>query len=129
MCIRLDELAKFLGKQDKTCGDCRFWVGRCLKKRWNKICVSEACDCFEPKLDTNIPQRGMEAISGNEEISAKEAETKPLRKPVSVSSFVRFNIQRRVNYCPFKHEPGNPFCHFCPYACEWMYVKKATVTI
>jgi len=36
------------------------------------------------KLDTNIAQRGMEAISGNEEIQAKEAETKPFQfKPLA----------------------------------------------
>ena len=32
---------------------------------------------YKPNLDTNIAQRAMEAISGNEEISTKEPEIKP----------------------------------------------------
>jgi hypothetical protein len=53
MCIRLDELAKFLGKQDKTCGDCAQWAGRCLKGKWNMLCSSNACESFEPKKGVN----------------------------------------------------------------------------
>jgi len=52
-CVRLDELAKFLGKQDKTCGDCAQWAGRCLKGKWNMLCSSNACENFEPKKGVN----------------------------------------------------------------------------
>ena len=41
-------------------------------------------DKYKPNSDTNIPQRAMEEISGNEEISTKEAEIKPFQfKPKS----------------------------------------------
>ena len=32
-----------------TCGDCRFWVGRCRRGICNKLAISEACEKFEDK--------------------------------------------------------------------------------
>ena len=32
-----------------TCGDCRFWVGRCTKGGSNKLAISEVCEKFEEK--------------------------------------------------------------------------------
>jgi len=37
----------------KTCGDCRFWVGRCTRGRWNMLCSSPACENFELKKGVN----------------------------------------------------------------------------
>jgi hypothetical protein len=50
---------------------------------------------YKSNLDTNIAQRAMEAISGNEEISTKEAEIKPFQfKP---KSFTVWNFKGLVS--------------------------------
>ena len=33
----------------KTCGNCHFWIGRCLKGKLNMLCCSLACESFELK--------------------------------------------------------------------------------
>jgi len=58
MCLRMERYESGMSEQ---------WVYKWLP------------DKYKPNLDTNIPQRRMEAISGNEEILAKEAEIKPFQ--------------------------------------------------
>ena len=37
-----------------TCGDCRFWVGRCRRGKLNRIASSEACELFAKGVCTEI---------------------------------------------------------------------------
>ena len=37
-----------------TCGDCRFWCGRCTKGKLNRIASSEACELFAKGVCTEI---------------------------------------------------------------------------
>ena len=41
------------------CCDCRFWIGRCLKGKLNRIAWSQACELFMSKNDSDHVEIGM----------------------------------------------------------------------